>query len=483
MTKQTVKFVEKSKKVANWLLVFIGSKKFRYIIIAWFVLQVGFMAMTTAKGIAPDEGTHMRTVMLYANDGFDPFIQNQPPDAYQLGAVTRSPSYMYHYLMSFPYRMLPNSWAPDSQLVALRLVNVIFSVLGVIVFSRVLGLLTKKGTVQNLTLFMLTNTLMFTFLASSLNYDNLIFLMSSVSLLYFVKLLGRFKLLDLIKLGAAIMFAILVKFTFLPLGALFVGLLLFRYRSELKSVWKQGVADVRKPKKPLIVFSILFVVLFGLFMERYAVNHVRYGSFKPQCDRVVSYEQCLSSGLFVRNLEFRDNPIVDRTPDPGFVGKWALRMKEGVYGILGHKFADETLLIKYGSALVLLVMLIAFIRTVGGKQDRILYYLLFIVTIYVVSLIINNHNLYQKSGRFGLALQGRYIFPVIGIIYFIGNYYVEKMLRKSEFAYVGFAIIAMGIFFASSLPTYILVIDEGWRMSAMNSINVHIKTGIRLLLP
>src|SRR5687768_3417552 len=102
-----VKNKSKIQQAAVAVLRFLGSKEFRYIIYAWFVVQVVFIALSTARGIAPDEGTHLRTIALYAQDGIDPFIQHQPPEAYQLGAVSRSPSYLYHYLMSFPYRLLP----------------------------------------------------------------------------------------------------------------------------------------------------------------------------------------------------------------------------------------------------------------------------------------------------------------------------------------------------------------------------------------
>ncbi len=472
----------KLNRVAQATLSFVSSKKFAYIIIAWFILQASFMAFTTRGGIAPDEGAHMRTIAVYAENGASPFIKNQPEGTYQLGALTRSTSYMYHYIMSFQYRLLPDSWSPQAQLVTLRLSNIIFTTAGLIVLLQTLRRLTKNGIVQNMTLFMMSNTLMFVFLAASVNYDNLLFLAANISLYYFVKLWSSFSLRDTLKFSSSLIFASLVKYTFLPLGGTLLLLLIFKHRSGIKDTLQSSKTEIKRHRKPVYILGVIFVILFGLFIERYVVNYVKYGNYKPQCDKVLSYEKCMSSALFRRNSAFRSNPVNDRTPDLGFVIKWSARMKEGIFGILGHRFVDETPFVKYGSALIFIWMLVALTRTVN-KQDKLVFYLIAIITVYTATILIHNYSLFQKSGVFGLALQGRYIFPVMALIYFVGNYFIDKMLRKNQIAYFINVVVILLFFFISSLPTYIYSIDSSWRMPAMNSVNERIQETMRIFVP
>lgn len=471
----------KAQIITEKILQFLGSKKFLYIILAWFVLQAGFMAITTAKGIAPDEGTHFRSIQVFTENGFDPFFE-QGEGTYSLGVLARTPNYMFYYLMSFVYRVIPSGWSQDAQLITLRLVNMLFTLGGLVVLWQTLKLLTKRGIIQNLTVFMMTNTLMFVFLAGALSYDNLFFLASNIALYYFVKLLIKFSVRDTLKLGAAVVFALLSKFTFVPLAVAIAGLLIFRYARDYKKVWTTAKTEVGKYQKPVIILSAVFLVFVGLFMERYLVNYIRYGSYRPKCEKVLTVDQCMQSALYRRNKAFQSNPVKDPTPDPDFVVRWAFRTKETVFGIMGHRAIKETPFIKYGTAMLFIFMLIALTRTITLK-DKLVLYLLVVIVMYVGVLIVHNHNLYQRSGLFGLALQGRYIFPVLGLMYFVGNYFVDKLLRRHNAAYLAYAAIAIGIFFVGSLPTYVYVLDASWRIAAMQGFTQNLQQIMRLIIP
>jgi hypothetical protein len=472
-----------NKSIYIKALNLVASKKFRYFIYCWFVLQIVYMAISTNTGIPPDEGTHMRTIELYSRDGIDPFIQNQPEEAYQLGAVSRSPSYMYHYIMSFPYRLIPDSFGALQQTIIMRLFNLIFSVTGLLVFSKVLLLLKTKDLVHNLTLFMVANTLMLVFLSSSVNYDNLVFLCVNVVFYYFIKVLKTPDLADVLKLVAIMLFASLVKFTFLPLGALLVGVLVFNYRQNLPGTFKK----LKKSKKlvnqkTLLILTTACLLLLVLFFERYGLNYIRYGTYKPQCDQVNTYDQCLSSALFRRNLEFRDNLAEDKVPGVSFTLRWLERNKEGIFGILGHKFADETSFVRYSSFAILSIMSVAIIYKLKTGLKEI-NYLLAIAVAYTIILLLFNYSLFQKSGRFGLALQGRYVFPVIGLFYLAGNYYIDKIFETKRRLYAFWAVILIMIFLLSSLPGYIYTTNSTWWTDYTKDINIFIKLAIRKLVP
>ena len=475
------KSLQKSNSFSDFIINLFASRKFQIIIIVWFIFQATFMALSTAKGIPPDEGNHYRSIIIYANNGLDPFIEGQPEDAWRLQGATRSPSYMYHYLMSFPYRLLPSSFSDETKVIVLRLFNMWFSVAGILVFTRLLPLVSKKPYLNNLVLLVLTNTLMFPFIAGALNYDNLVFLVSTTAIYYFVKLMHFFSVVDLVKLGVALLFGALVKFTILPLGLMLVLILIFNYRKSLKDLLSQS-------KRQLLAYSSIGIIalvlvgtgFLGLFIERYGVNYVRYGTHKPQCDQVLSYEQCLHSALFKRNLKFRDNTIKSYIPTPMYVLDWANAIKKNTYGILGHKRTNPTLLINYGSVLFWGLALIA-ILTKFSKREVIINYLLLVAIIYTSFLLVFNFFLFEKSGR-DLARQGRYLFPVLGLFYLGGLHYIDRLLQATTLKAAMFLIIAL-LFVSGSLPSYIYSTNQAWHTDLMLSINTELRNFLHILIP
>jgi len=468
-------------RTAETILRGIGSKKFLYATLIWFVFSAGFIAMTTSRAVAPDETAHLSRVKIYAEGGVTPFI-HQTEATYYLGAVEQQPNYLFHYVMSMPYRFMPDAWSPNTKIVLLRLINMVFVLCGLVVFSRTVRRLTRSTLVQNLSVFMLSNTLMFVFLAGVLNYDNLFFLTTCVAFYYLVKLLQKFSLQDFLKLGIAVAIALLTKFTFVPLAVMFAIVLIVRYCRELRSVWQTSKTEIKEYRKPLIILAILFALVFGFFAERYVGNFIKYGSYRPKCENVLGHEKCLSSALYRRNLSFKDKEVTQKIPNEQFVAKWMLRTKETIFGIMGHHSLAQAPLIKYGSLVVIAVMLFAFVRTVSPR-DSTMFYLIAIILMYVGALIIHNHNLFQRSQIFGMALQGRYIFPVLGMIYFVGNFFVERLMRKNRVAYASYALFVVVLFFASALPAYIYVTSSIWFMPSAEPFVHQIQLVLRAILP
>src|SRR5580692_8418743 len=82
----------------------IGSRRFFWGIVALLVLQAVWIACSGRYPMAFDEDFHLGIIRLYAHH-LSPFWNGQPAGADAFGAVSRDPSYLYHYLMSFPYRL------------------------------------------------------------------------------------------------------------------------------------------------------------------------------------------------------------------------------------------------------------------------------------------------------------------------------------------------------------------------------------------
>jgi hypothetical protein len=468
------KVVSKYRQAMLSFLSLLGSREFLFATLLWFIFQAGWIAFSTAGGFAPDEGMHIKSIQLYATHSLSPLLTSQPEGTYSLGAVTRSPSYLYHYLMSLPYRALPAELGQEGILIALRLINVLFPIVGLVVLYRAMIVLSAPRAVAGLVIWMLSNTLMFVFLAGSVSYDNLEFLLSTVAFYYWAKLYTAPHGRDLLKLAITMCAASITKFTFLPLGATLLVLLALRYRKRFREVGATCLSTLQPMSGTTACLAALFLLFFGLFIERYGVNYVRYGSYKPQCDQVLTYDQCMQSALFRRNIEFRNKPVSSSIPDPSFVYKWARKMKRGVFAIVGHSSTRQDPFIKSGTALILASMLLAVIVT-SRQRDALQFSLVTIVGVYAVILLLHNYHLFSQSGRFGMALQGRYIFPVLGILYFVGVSALVRISAKLASVCGLCALVIFGVFLLGGLPRYIKTTTPAWHIASMVDINREVK--------
>ena len=84
---------------------FLGSRIFFAGILTVFVLQALWFALSALYPMAFDEEVHFGIINIYAHQ-WSPFLAGQPAGADSFGAIARDPSYLFHYLMSFPYRLL-----------------------------------------------------------------------------------------------------------------------------------------------------------------------------------------------------------------------------------------------------------------------------------------------------------------------------------------------------------------------------------------
>jgi hypothetical protein len=463
----------------------LGSRGFFVATLLWFCFQAAWMASSTVSGIAPDEGAHTRTIQLYAASTMSPFLANQPEETFSLGAVTRSPSYLYHYVLSFPYRLFPSALSEEGKKLMLRLITIFFSLGGLIALYRAMLVLSAPRAVAGLVVWMLSNTLMFVFLAGSVSYDNLEFLLSTLAFYYWAKLFtasgaGELNGEDALKLGISMCAASITKFTFLPLGATLLFLLVVRHRRNLSRVVRSCCRAFVSRDFSTLLLGLVFLILFGLFIERYGINYYRYGSYKPQCDQVLTYQQCLQSALFSRNLEFRDKPVSRSIPDLEFTYRWVKKMKYGVFAILGHRWTRCDPIIREGTTILFVAMLVAVLATLRRSDSRQLA-LLAIVSVYAATLLLHNYSLFVQSGRFGLALQGRYIFPVLGILYFVGISAFFQVVGKREYLFGVCASFVFVLFLLGGLPRYIKITPPEWHTERMVEMNREVRKVLAFL--
>ena len=90
-----------------------ASQWFFYATVALFSISSIWVATASLYPMAFDEEFHLGLIKIYAAHWLPYGIENTR-DMAQYGAAMSDPSYLFHYLMSFPYRLL--DWLGLSQL-------------------------------------------------------------------------------------------------------------------------------------------------------------------------------------------------------------------------------------------------------------------------------------------------------------------------------------------------------------------------------
>lgn len=455
---------KKTSAKSNWMANAVASRTFRIAVFLWFVFQAAYMAISTRPGISPDETYHFSLIQLFAKNGWLPFIHSQT-GFYQLGEVVHLPIFLYHYLLSLPYHLFSGS---SHSLVILRLINIVFGVLSFYFVAKIADRLGATALVKNLSLFMLSNTLMFVFLAGMLNYDNLFILLSLMDFYFLLRLIEKFNFTYLLMLFIVSLANLLTVINAWPIVASVLVVLIFKYRS-LDIKFRRDILDPLHQTGNLLLL-IPLILLSLLFVQRYVVNVVEYHSPIPACQKVNTPAQCEKNPIIQRDEAFNAAaPPSDLSSVTSYFGTWATWMRVRTFGIFGHKLTDATKLIDTWSFILLALFAIAIIRRLSPGDIKISV-LLGISIFYGLVLYLDNYSAYRHTGVTGAAAQGRYLFPFLPLIYIIGNRYLLQIIR-GRYLQPLYIAITLIVFITASLPSYLLETDNSWYTDRTSSVN------------
>jgi hypothetical protein len=276
---------------------------------------------------------------------------------------------------------------------------------------------------------------MFVFLSSSVSYDNLANLFSIASIYFLIKHLKEKKSSSLILWLIAITAGLLTKLTLAPLVLVEFVLLVWEYFK------KRELPKFTKLQKSHYI-GILFVVLFvALNIFVYGVNIFRFKSLIPSCIQVLTHEECSNNALYLRELTVdridiysksgRSEVLNERLSPYEYVSDWFLTMASRTYGIFGHRsytisnWLASLYVVYFGSIFLLGVRKF-------NRKDKFLNSLVVITAFYILFvLFFHNYLNYLETGRYLLALQGRYIFPVLPVLYITSVAFIEKVKNKT----------------------------------------------------
>ena len=277
---------------------------------------------------------------------------------------------------------------------------------------------------------------MWTFLSGSVNYDNMANMFCFAAILFFVR---AYKGVDFQKNSllwiSMIALGCLVKYPVLPLAVLMALMWaitgkLKQQLSGFKSAWsvKGGILT--------LVAGILTLAVFML----YGSNLVNYRSLAPVCADALDSRTCLLDPMAVRYHEEAlpqklsiFESIRQGYPNPleYIFYTWIPKMLVRIHGILGH-------LIYYPSHIIIVFYLLYVWYSMLGfkyyEHSKVLSRgLALLLLLYAGILLITNYNSELVHGFKNIAMQGRYIFPVIGIGYILMARVLEFVKSKAVF--------------------------------------------------
>ena len=461
---------QKIVTIHRWL----GSDRYFKFIVGFLVLSASWIALTGRYPMAFDEDFHLGLIRLYASHGL-PFWSGQPAHADAYGAVARDPSYLYHYLMSFPYRFICLFTQNQTlQVIALRAINIGLFASSLPLLRRLLKRAGGSPALINACLTLLVLIPITPQLAAQINYDNLIMPITALILVLTLAIKQRPAadrpkiFLQIIALGIA---GSLVKFAFLPVFLGISGWLLLQIRPvwrQRKQWWRYSLVFTKTKTGVLLVLAV--VVLAGLGVERYGVNVVRYHDPIPECGAVISLQHCQYYGPYIRDHNFAANKTNYHTTPVAFSKEWLYGMwLRSFFAVDGPRSLYETrgpYITPAFAALVLVaigaISLIRSGRSIWRQQRSSTSLFALVTAIYIAALWAQEYKAYRHTG-FPVAINGRYLLPVITLIIFVAASACSRNLggrRTLKVGLISLSIVALAL--GGGSLTYIMRSSDYW---------------------
>lgn len=474
--------MDKHISFSRRLVGLIGSRKFFWAVVALLVLQAAWIALSGRYPMAFDEDFHFGLIKLYAHH-LSPIWSGQPPDSDTFGAVARDPSYLYQYLMSFPYRLV-NLFTHNQtiQVLSLRAINIGLFAWGLTLYRRLLLQTGASRAIVHACLLAFVLVPIAPFLAAQINYDNLFLPMVALALvlvLRFDRQITHHKRLDvktLAELLVVCLSASLVKYAFLPVFLVIIGFIMvriwqYRQRPEpkhrLTSVWWRLSGWLGLG---LLVMVVTVPVLFG---ERYGVNLVRYHKPVPDCAQVLNIQRCSSYGPWVRDYNFEINKVntgVKKGP-LAFSSDWFYGMWLRTFFTVGGPSTDyqsrgpfpvpgiSAIVLAVAAAIASVVTLRRLMRT---YQAPVLWLFAAVTAGYAFVLWLDDYRAFRQTGQ-PVAINGRYLLPVLPLIVLVSALALAELLQRrlaAKLAIAGVALLCLA--WGGGALTFILRSNDIW---------------------
>lgn len=468
----------------------LSSKWFFRGSLLWIAGNAAWIAFSGLYPMAFDEAYHYGLIQLYSNK-LTPFWNAMPEGGSVFGALTRDPSYLFHYLLSFPFRIIEVTFGTlESRVIALRLMCIGFFVAGVYLYRKVLLRAGLSPALAHLVLLLFGALPIVPLLAGQINYDNLLFLLMPACLLYLQNIhlsLQQSKTLPVaavLKLALLSMTASLVKFSFLPVIAsicvIVVGLYFYYVRDPWKERWQslqQQFFSVGRGSRVILITAC--VVLLGLCFERYGLNTLRYGTPAPDCDAVLTRQECRDFSPWRRNdntrrsFEAGELTIADPTLSTYVTKTWFPTSFMHLFYALngpasGYSLgAANTNLLRLALGGLLVGTLLVILGYYWIRQRFKLGQFMLIAVAYGAVLLQRNYSEFLYLG-YPFGIQGRYLVPFLPVIMAVYATGYQFWLTKLPNTKTILTVVAIAIVLTQGggAATFILRSDSSWYRSS-----------------
>jgi hypothetical protein len=417
------------------------------ILLAFAIASV-YVALNLVEGIIPDEPAHFIFSKVYATTWG---IPADSPETYSQGWYIAHNPFLYHWINGRVINLITlfNPLASDRQLlVGLRLTSVLYS-LGTLYFCYLLAKeLICKPWWPLLPVFLLANTLMFTFLSGGVNYDNMVNLLCMAGLYFLIRAFnGKDFTTNSLAWLVCVCIGCLAKYTVLPLALFsFIAWLVYTIRQH------KTIFPLPKLAKGQIALLCVLILLVVGNLAIYGYNLVVYRAILPSCPDLLQPAQCNLSPYHARWETYSlgrkmtvSESIQAGYPDPltYFVEVWVKNMLTKTYGILGHKTYYPAHIITFYRLFYLGMLLLA--ARYWRRPPYAIWSAVFIILGYALVVFITNYNSELSYGFKHFALQGRYLFPIIGLVYGLVGY--TQSLIKNRTLRIVVLVLTLILFF------------------------------------
>ncbi len=276
-----------------------------------------------------------------------------------------------------------------------------------------------------------------------------------------------------------------VKYAFLPI-ALAVGIFLafmlwraFRGRSkQLQKALQKSHNKLTNRAKVLLLVGLLLAA--GLFVQRYGVNTISYGTPMPPCHEVIGVDACMSYGPWARNYlyeadkgEFNHSPFAHTWtwlqglhyrlffmitgPDGGYTN----------YPPSPLPSAAAVLIVIFGG----LAAVFYWRRVFMGRP--FLVFLLLMSAVYIGVLWFENYTQFLETGR-PVAINGRYLLPLLLPLAAVFGRALGIALKPWPVIRAAAAAVVILLFVqGGGIFSFILYSDEAWYWPNRTIINAN----------
>jgi hypothetical protein len=422
-----------------------------------YFLVFGFIMVN--HGGQPDQTTHVYYSSRYADTWGMP---KEDPESYY---YTTDNEYLYYWINGKAARLYHFLIHDDSSIDRLiwRLISMLMSTGTLYYIYKLTSKVTGNRWGGVLAAFFCANTLMFVFISGGVSYDNMMSLASAAALYHLICLLQQE---DYVKNTAGMGI-------WLCLGSLAknqVALLAFIlfWVWLVFSIYKRKTIQLQFSRRN-ITWTVLLALLFGLFLQFYGGNLIKYHRPIPSCSQVkdpnvctaFSYRREQRQKVDYKELWGNRNEVVG--PFEYALNYWLFNTLSGIWGIISHKSYVPRFIISLHGYLILWAAFC--LARYWKKEDVVSATLLFIVLSYAgyVFFMNYNHELHYNFRHY--AVQGRYLFPVFGaFLALVTNAFLSIRPLFLKRLTLSLAII---LYFAGGLGTFIFRYSDvfnSWRI-------------------